>query len=83
MRDRTALLCVQGHHHKPRTEFRELPTHGRAASCLRCESGYGANDYARRCAAERAHWELVQAREKLHMWQRYACRLKLRLIGGA
>ncbi|MFE5093248.1 hypothetical protein ACFRCI_23525 [Streptomyces sp. NPDC056638] len=71
-RDRTALLCVGFcRRHKPREDFRELPTHGRAARCKSCEG-----DTWRREAEDRTYWELEQAREKLRMHQRYAARLK-------
>jgi len=71
-RDRTALLCVGlCRRHKPREEFRELPTHGRAARCKSCEG-----DTWRRDLEDRTYWELEQTRQKLRMYQRYAQRLK-------
>ncbi|MFD4699792.1 hypothetical protein [Streptomyces niveus] len=75
-RDRTALLCVGlCRRRKPREDFRELPTHGRAASCKSCEGHTWRHTYD-----DRVQWELEQARQKLRMYQRYAARLRLRLI---
>ncbi|MGI5404155.1 hypothetical protein ACQEVG_32835 [Streptomyces sp. CA-135486] len=67
------LLCVGlCRRRKDRLDFRELPTHGRAASCKSCEG-----DTWRLSQRERTYWELEQARQKLRMYQRFAQRLKL------
>lgn len=71
-RGKNVLLCVGlCRRRKDRTEFRELPTHGRAASCKSCE-GYTW----RRTYDDRVQWELDQAREKLRMYRRYVTVLK-------
>lgn len=75
-RGKDTLLCVGlCRRRKDRNDFRELPTHGRAASCTRCEG----NTW-RRSMEARTYWELKQAREKLRTYQRYAARLKLERI---
>ncbi|MGW0468308.1 hypothetical protein ACWDX6_24035 [Streptomyces sp. NPDC003027] len=81
--DRTHLLCVGlCRRRKPREEFRETPWHGRAASCKRCETFPGPTGRSLWHVEydERREWELVQAREKLRMYQRYAQRLRLERI---
>ncbi|MFJ6636596.1 hypothetical protein ACIQMR_35310 [Streptomyces sp. NPDC091376] len=70
-----ALLCVQCRRRKDRLEFRETPWHGRAACCSSCEG-----DQWRQHLDARTWWELVQAREKLRAYQRYASYLKLQQL---
>jgi hypothetical protein len=70
---RGALLCLSCRLHKDRAGFRETPWHGRAASCKTCEG-----DQWSKHLSERTFWELVQAREKLRAYQRYARFLRLR-----
>lgn len=79
---RTDLLCASCRFHKPRTDFRETPWHGRAARCLRCEGGYdGVSDgYWRRRQEARTYWELEQTRQKLRAYQRYAQALRLQRL---
>jgi hypothetical protein len=82
-RDRTALLCTGlCGRHKPREEFRETPWHGRAAACIRCETfpGPAGKSLWQLDYDDRLHWQLEQTRQKLHMYQRYAQRLRLRLL---
>lgn len=75
-RGKSTLLCVGlCRRRKDREDFRELPTHGRAASCMSCEGHTW-----RHTINDRTYWELEQARQKLRMYQRYAARLRLRLI---
>ncbi|WP_329168340.1 hypothetical protein OG709_30010 [Streptomyces sp. NBC_01267] len=76
--ERTELKCVSCGWHKPPDDFREMPWHGRAASCIRCETFPGPDGRSLWQIEhdERTHWDLVQAREKLRMWQRYASWLK-------
>jgi hypothetical protein len=84
-RDRTALLCTGlCRRHKPREEFRETPWHGRAAACIRCETfpGPAGKSLWQIDYDDRLHWELEQTRQKLHMYQRYAQRLKAERYGG-
>lgn len=68
---KNTLLCDSCRRRKDHKDFRETPWHGRAARCLECEGGTW-----RRGFEEQTHWELVQAREKLRMWQRYASHLR-------
>ncbi|MEV4939591.1 hypothetical protein [Streptomyces zaomyceticus] len=78
--DRSHLLCVGlCRRRKPREEFRETPWHGRAASCIRCETfpGPAGRSQWQTEYEERIRWELVQAREKLRMYQRHVQRLRL------
>lgn len=78
-RDQNALLCVGlCRRHKPRTDFRETPWHGRAARCISCETfpGPAGRSIWQIKYDARTQWELEQAREKLRMYQRYAARLK-------
>jgi hypothetical protein len=76
----TDLLCVGlCRRRKPRTEFRETPWYGRAASCRRCESWSPGEAWAKE-REERTYWELAQAREKLRAYQRYARALRFRLL---
>lgn len=75
-RGKDTLLCTGlCRRRKDREDFRELPTHGRAASCKRCEG-----DTWRHTLADRTYWELDQAREKLRMYQRYARLLRLQRL---
>ncbi|WP_369147073.1 hypothetical protein [Streptomyces sp. R44] len=70
---KNTLLCVGLCRRRlDREDFRETPWHGRAASCRRCE-GFRYVDVLR----EQITWELVQAREKLRAYQRYAQTLRL------
>ncbi|MEV4971987.1 hypothetical protein [Streptomyces scopuliridis] len=75
---KNTLLCAGCWRRKDRTDFRETPWHGRAASCIRCETfpGSAGRSLWQITYDERVHWELEQAREKLRMWQRFASRLK-------
>lgn len=78
--DRTHLLCAGlCRRHRPREEFRETPWHGRAASCIRCETfpGPAGRSQWQIEHEERIRWELAQAREKLRAYQRYAQTLRL------
>ncbi|MET9480964.1 hypothetical protein [Streptomyces sp. NPDC006638] len=71
-RGKNTLLCVGlCRQRKDRLDFRELPTHGRAASCMSCEGYTWRHTYD-----DRVQWQLDQAREKLRMYQRYAAFLK-------
>ncbi|WP_327379417.1 hypothetical protein [Streptomyces sp. NBC_01212] len=83
-RDRTALLCTGlCRRHKPRTDFRETPWHGRAAACIRCETfpGPAGRSLWQVTQDARAQWELEQTRQKLRAYQRYVQILRLhRLI---
>lgn len=75
-RNKNTLLCVGlCRRRKDREDFRELPTHGRAASCKSCEGNQWRHSYG-----DRTEWNLEQARQKLHMYQRYAARLRFRLM---
>ncbi|MFC8583206.1 hypothetical protein ACFUGD_01310 [Streptomyces sp. NPDC057217] len=67
---------------RPREEFRETPWHGRAASCIRCETFPGPAGRSQRQIEqeERTHWEHAQTRAKLRMYQRYAQTLRLERI---
>jgi hypothetical protein len=71
-RDRTALLCSGlCRRHKPRTEFRKTPNHGRAAACLDCEvRGLARGHY------ERQTWLLEQEREKTRALTKHLIRVK-------
>ncbi|GGY88813.1 hypothetical protein CP967_31280 [Streptomyces nitrosporeus] len=84
--DRATLLCVGlCRRRKPRDEFRTTPWHGKAASCIRCETFPGP--------AGRSLWQiehdarvcrdLEQAREKLRMYQRYAAKLRAERYASA
>ncbi|MFB7823846.1 hypothetical protein [Streptomyces hydrogenans] len=78
--DRTHLLCVGlCRRRKPRTEFRETPWHGRAASCWNCETFPGAAGRSRWQieSDERERWRHAQTREKLRAYQRYARLLRM------
>ncbi|WP_406324073.1 hypothetical protein [Streptomyces niveus] len=78
-RGKNTLLCVGlCRRRKDRLDFRELPTHGRAASCKSCEGHTW-----QRSRDDRTVWELDQTRQKLRMYQRYAARLRFRLILAA
>ncbi|MFF1684482.1 MULTISPECIES: hypothetical protein [unclassified Streptomyces] len=70
-RGKNTLLCAQCRRRLDREDFRETPWHGRAARCTRCEGGGW-----HRIQDERIRWELAQAREKLHAYQRFAAHLK-------
>ncbi|MEV7425182.1 hypothetical protein [Streptomyces sp. NPDC091212] len=74
----STLLCVGlCRQRKDRTDFRETPWHGRAASCIRCETfpGPAGRSLWQLAHDARVHWELKQAWEKLYMYQRFAARL--------
>ncbi|MFJ9213026.1 hypothetical protein [Streptomyces sp. NPDC102264] len=76
---KNTLLCVGlCRRRKDREDFREMPWHGRAASCVRCETfpGPAGRSLWQTEYDARIHWELEQARAKLHMYQRYASWLK-------
>ncbi|GAA3018580.1 hypothetical protein [Streptomyces fulvorobeus] len=81
------LLCVGlCRRRKDREDFRELPTHGRAAECIRCETfpGPAGRSLWQLTQDARGHWELEQSREKLRTYQRYAQWLRLqRLLATA
>lgn len=82
---KNTLLCVGlCRRRKDRKDFRELPTHGRAAACLSCEGyGIGRGDrWWERTYNDRVAWNLEQAREKLRMYQRYAQRLRAERYDG-
>lgn len=74
-RGRNTLLCGWCRRRKDHNDFRETPWHGRAAACKPCEGGGW-----HKLQDERVRWELEQAREKLRAYQRYAARLKFRLL---
>lgn len=82
---KNTLLCVGlCRRRKDRNDFRELPTHGRAAACLDCEGyGIGGNRLWDRTYNDRTAWNLEQAREKLRMYQRYAQWLRLQRLLAA
>ncbi|MGW2515008.1 hypothetical protein ACWC0A_37700 [Streptomyces scopuliridis] len=76
---KNTLLCVGlCRRRKDRADFRETPWHGRAASCIRCETfpGPAGRSLWQTTYDDRLHWEMEQAREKLRMYQRFAQRLK-------
>ncbi|MFD7776636.1 hypothetical protein [Streptomyces sp. NPDC059753] len=68
---KNTLFCEQCRRRLDREDFRETPWHGRAARCQRCEGHTWAE-----LRHEHTLWELGQAREKLHAYQRYAAFLK-------
>ncbi|WP_405927887.1 hypothetical protein OG554_03560 [Streptomyces griseus] len=74
---KNTLKCTSCYRRADREEFRELPTHGRAPACMRCEGRSW-----RRYDDARTRWELEQAREKLRMYQRYAQRLRAERYDG-
>lgn len=82
---KNTLLCVGlCRRRKDRNDFRELPTHGRAAECIDCETfpgPAGRSLWQLTCDA-RTQWALEQAREKLRMYQRYAQRLRAERYDG-
>ncbi|WP_327712406.1 hypothetical protein OG912_32305 [Streptomyces sp. NBC_00464] len=80
--DRTHLLCTGCRHHKPRTDFRETPWHGRAAACIRCETfpGPAGRSLWQIDYDARMHWQLEQTRQKLRAYQRYAQQLRLQRL---
>ncbi|KDQ65731.1 hypothetical protein [Streptomyces sp. NTK 937] len=81
---KNTLLCVGlCRRRKDRRDFREMPWHGRAARCLDCEGyGIGGDRLWDRTYNDRVAWDLVQAREKLRMYQRYAQRLRAERYDG-
>lgn len=81
---KNTLLCVGlCRRRKDRKEFRELPTHGRAAACLDCEGyGIGGARLWDRTYNDRVAWDLEQVREKLRTYQRYAQRLRAERYDG-
>ncbi|MFB8071100.1 hypothetical protein [Streptomyces californicus] len=76
-----AGLCRQ---RKDSEDFRETPWHGRAASCIRCETfpGPAGRSLWQTEYDARMHWNLEQTREKLRMYQRYAQRLRAERYDG-
>ncbi|MFJ5103201.1 hypothetical protein [Streptomyces sp. NPDC088554] len=80
---KNTLLCVGlCRQRKDRTDFRETPWHGRAASCIRCETfpGPAGRSLWHLTYDARLHWELEQSRAKLHMYRRFASWLKLQRL---
>ncbi|MFJ9694918.1 hypothetical protein [Kitasatospora sp. NPDC101183] len=63
--DLTALKCMSCRRRRTRTDFREMPWHGRAAACRSCE---GTDRYL--WLVDRRRWEMSQEREKVRALRR-------------